>query len=130
MKKVFALILMLIYGVTSFGMTLHIHYCCGKPDKISLSSKISKTCKFETPGHNTVDSKSCCDNKTYEFKIKADQETISQQIPSFELQPVNTFSGYSSRLLYLQKVPVNFLSAGPPFLSFIPLFITNCVYRI
>ena len=67
-----------------------MHYCCGKLDKVSLSSKISKACKFETPGHNTVHSKNCCDNKTYEFKIKADQETSSQQIASFELQPINT----------------------------------------
>jgi len=130
MKKVFAFILMLIYGATSFGMTLHMHYCCGKLDKVSLSSKISKACKFETPGHNTVHSKNCCDNKTYEFKIKADQETSSQQVASFELQPINILLGYSLRLFYFQKAPVNFLSAGPPFLSSIPLFITNCVYRI
>ncbi len=121
---------MVIYGVTSFGMTLHLHYCCGKLDKVSLSSKISAACKFETTGDNkTIHNKSCCDNKEFELKIKADQETSSQQILSFELQPVNT-PGYSSRLLYLQKAPVNFLYTGPPFLSSIPLFITNCVYRI
>ena len=122
---------MVIYGVTSFGMTLHLYYCCGKLDKVSLSSKTSGACKFETGGNNqTIHNKSCCDNKEFELKIKADQETSSQQILSFDHQLANTLFGYLSRLLYLQKAPVNFLSTGPPFLSSIPLFITNCVYRI
>ena len=127
MKKLLALILMLVYGVTSFGMTLHMHYCCGKLDKVSLSSKEIKSCKFET----TIHSKGCCDNKNYELKIKADQEPGSRQPTTFLFQTPTLFPLYLSNLLTLEKRPVTLLSNGPPIIfSDTPLFIKYCIYRI
>ncbi len=127
MKKLFAIFLMLVYGVTSFGMTLHMHYCCGNLDKVSFSPKEIKTCKSTA----TIHSAGCCNNKNLELKIKADQETGSKQITTFSFQPLNLFFPYSSNLFLLNKKPLDVLSTGPPLsLSATPLFIKYCVYRI
>ncbi len=127
MKKLFAIFLMLVYGVTSFGMTLNMHYCCGKLDKVSFSSNQTKACKSTA----TIHSKGCCDNKKFELKIKADQETGSKQTTTFSFQPLNLFSLYSSNIFLIEKSPLNVLSTGPPLtLSATPLFIKYCIYRI
>jgi len=126
MKKLFAVLLMLVYGVTSFGMTLHLHYCCGKVDKISLSYKGVTNGTSETFIH----SKGCCDSKEYELKIKADQEAGPGQIILLPHHPVIAFAAYTFHLPDFQKIPVNFLSTGPPVISRIPLFIQYCIYRI
>ena len=125
MKKLFALLLILAYGVSSFGMTLHMHYCCGKLDKISLSSKVSAGSKFET----SVQGKSCCGDKEYQLKIKVDQEAGSKQVSSYSIAPVVLFPAYGSNVLYFQKTTADLPSTGPP-LSQVPLFIKYCIYRI
>jgi hypothetical protein len=126
MKRLFSLILLLVYGVTSFGITLHLHYCCGKLDKLSFVSKAPTACKFENSIHN----KGCCNNKDYELKIKADQDVSSNQIISFAHLPFTLFPVSSSNLFFFQKEP-NLLSKGPPLILIpIPLFIKYCDYRI
>jgi hypothetical protein len=128
MKKFFAFILIVLYSATSFGMTLHMHYCCGKLDKVSFSSKSSYNCKFYKA---TINSKSCCDNKDFEIKMKIDQEASSNHFVSFEQQPFVSLHLYTSHLFFLYKVPFNILTSGPPpIVSATPLFIQYSVYRI
>ena len=127
MKKLVAFILIVAYSVNSFGMTLHLHYCCGKLDKISLSSKAPTACKVKTVMENT----GCCNNKEFELKIKVDQEAGSQQIISFAPQQLISFPVYSSQLFFSPKMFVSPVSTGPPlFLWTTPLFIQYCNYRI
>ncbi|WP_148661191.1 hypothetical protein [Flavisolibacter tropicus] len=48
MKKLLTLFVILVYGVASAGATLHLHYCCGKLDKISFSAAHNKDCPKKT----------------------------------------------------------------------------------
>ena len=59
MKKLLVIVLLLVYGAASSGMTLHLHYCCGKLDKIDLAPVKHKGCGSE----HKLGKKSCCDNK-------------------------------------------------------------------
>jgi hypothetical protein len=67
MKKLFALVMLMVYGLSSTGMTLHFHYCCGKLEKIDLSRAASKKCGTGTE----MAGKGCCDNKQLELKLRS-----------------------------------------------------------
>ena len=66
MKKLFVLLLLTVYGLSSTGMTLHFHYCCGKLDKIDLAPVVKKCNGM----HQT---KPCCDNREVSLKISSEQ---------------------------------------------------------
>lgn len=68
MKKLIAIIVLLVYGFSSSGMTLHFHYCCGQLDKVDFSPA-----KFDKCGAATkVISKWCCNDQQVDLKIKTD----------------------------------------------------------
>lgn len=69
MKKLFAFILIMAYGLSSSGMTVHFHYCCGKLDKISL-----EPVKGKCEGARSMKSKSCCDSKQVKLQLKGEQQ--------------------------------------------------------
>jgi hypothetical protein len=79
MKKLFVIVLLLVYGVASTGATLHFHYCCGKLDKIDLSPVKHKGCGTD----HEFGKKSCCDNKEVTLNIGSDQSLIKYTNPSF-----------------------------------------------
>ena len=75
MKKILVLLLLMVYGLSSIGMTLHLHYCCGKLDKIQLSPVAGKHCGN---GRQTLAPKSCCDDKEISLKLKSDYNSEKQ----------------------------------------------------
>jgi hypothetical protein len=95
MKKLLVIVLLLVYGVSSSGMTLHLHYCCGKLDQIDLSP-VKHTCG----GENKPGKKSCCDNKELNFNLKADQTPVKLLVPTF-----HSFA--------VKPTPVEFHLSGP-----------------
>jgi len=125
MKKLFAIVLLLVYGLSSSGMSVTLHYCCGKLDKISLYPKYDG-CK---PGK--ISKKGCCDNKELNFKIKADQETTShKQVSSFSAANTIQNSITAGTDIIFRYTAVNEYSTGPPAFHSSPLLILNCVFRI
>lgn len=95
MKKVLVIVLLLVYGVSSSGMTLHLHYCCGKLDRIDLSPV-----QHHCGGENKVSKKSCCDNRALTFDLKADQTAVKLLVPAFQS-------------LAIKPVPVEFPVSAP-----------------
>jgi hypothetical protein len=71
MKKAFVILLLLVYGASASGMTLHLHYCCGKLEKIDFSSPDPKHCKGGK--ENRMASRPCCDSKEISIKITGEQ---------------------------------------------------------
>jgi hypothetical protein len=69
MKQFFAAILFLVYGLSSSGMTLHLHYCCGKLKTVQLSAVEKKKCGSMS---RHMVSKPCCAEKEISLKIKGD----------------------------------------------------------
>ena len=126
MKKLLAIMLMVVYGLSSTGATINLHYCCGKLHDISFSSTQGKTCPTKT-----VSSKGCCDNKHVQLKLKGDQEPAAKWISaSKDLAAPVTIPTYYVMVL-THDTPVNEYATGPPRIrSSVPLFVQHCTYLI
>jgi hypothetical protein len=124
MKKFLVIILLLVYGVSSSGMTLHLHYCCDKLDKIDLSPV-----KHSCGGENKISKKSCCDNKELSFNLKADQTAVKLLVPAFQspaIKPTQAEFHISSSFKAKKSEPQIF--APPPLEK--NLHTLFCIYRI
>lgn len=127
MKKLLVLLLLLSYGLSSFGMTLHIHYCCGKVDNVKLAPVKDHSCGVDKPGKK----KACCDDKQVDLKIKADYKNESSawlKIKSFAEAPVvahffQVVAAGSNVFDYRKNY-------SPPHERSVPLYIQHCIYRI
>jgi hypothetical protein len=127
MKKLLVILLMLGYGYSAAGMTLQLHYCCGKLKSIEWSPVAANECGEK---HN-MGSKPCCETKTLISSKSPDQES-SLAVPltaNFVKEPVTVYS---------DPLPANILSTPivyqrldhPPPQWAPPLFIQFCVFRI
>jgi hypothetical protein len=125
MKKLFAIMLLLVYGFSSTGMTLHLHYCCGKLDAIDLSPVKDEHCG----GKHKLIKKSCCDEKQVSLKLKSEQNPAKFLNPVFQLPAIKTVQPDFFVLSPVQsKKLLPEVFAPPPLQKNInSLF---CVYRI
>lgn len=85
MKKFFAAIVLLVYGLSSSGMTLHLRYCCGKLRNVQLSPVEKKPC---VPGMKHSISKPCCDEKEISLKLKGDYNAAKIVMAGLQAQAV------------------------------------------
>jgi len=127
MKKILVIVLLLVYGLSSTGMTLQLHYCCGKLKSVQLAPVQDPGCGNK----HKMGSKPCCETKNINSKSKADQDNY--RLVYKILNPV-TFPlwhhiepGLSLNAPELQFTPQVFKS--PPLQSQ-SLFLLNRVFRI
>lgn len=73
MKKLILFFVLLAYGLSSFGMTLHVHFCCGKLDAVRMAPIIDNACPMEADDQ----AEECCNDRQVELKIKADYKNES-----------------------------------------------------
>lgn len=129
MKKLFVILLLMMYGAASFGATVHFHYCCGKLKKVDFTPLKEASCKSGGKAH-MMGSQRCCDDKQVELKIKSEQDASKIFQASFHvdaIQPVHCNYFILSPLQNKSLVPEVF---APPPIASNPLFILNCVFRI
>jgi hypothetical protein len=128
MKKLFIILIMLVYGLSSTGTSVNLHFCCGELDDISFSIPKEKSCAKD---HDSLSKKRCCDDKHLEFKLKADQEPSAKWIQAYKQFTAPSLTTVSFLLWQPQHTPVNELATGPPLVaSSLPIFIKNRVFRI
>ena len=126
LKKLSVILILLIYGLSSTGMTVNFHYCCGKLKKVQFSSaQIECGMKMK---HSS--SKKCCDSKQLELKVKADQKVPegAKQVSQVNDLPVNL-----SQFAVASPVYTKFLIPSvfaPPPLASQQLNILYCTFRI
>lgn len=125
MKKLTALLLLLLYLASSFGVGVEAFYCCGELTSISASL-------HEEPNKKAVDGDGCCQHKYQFHKIKdSHQHPI---VPAFAfghvaLLPV--FPVYSAELACTASTAFTAHRANaPPPPGDVPLYIYHCTYRI
>ncbi len=127
MKKAFIILLMLMYGASSFGMSLHFHYCCGKLDKVDFSSLKNKQC--DSGKYHNMGGKPCCDNKQVSLNIKSDQDpgkVLHFPFHHIAVKPTQSDFLISSPVATKKLLPEIF--APPPLQkNFTQLY---CIYRI
>jgi hypothetical protein len=123
-KKLFAILLIMLYGVSSTGATVQLHYCCGKLKTIKLSAAPVKDCGNK----QKMGSKPCCDTKEIKAKSQDQQDVYTfsvapnaVELPTFFTE-VN--SGFAFHPLYFPQAAYS----SPPLSK--SLFVLNCVFRI
>jgi len=126
MKKLFAISLLMIYGLSSFGITVNFHYCCGKLKTVQLSNVEKKNCGMQ----KKMAGKMCCGDKTFELKVKSDYNTLA----CYTLSPISPAilpASYPEQIFNTQYSILNTQYLQPPSLgSPPPLYILHCIYRI
>jgi hypothetical protein len=126
MKKLLVILVMLAYGYSATGMTLHLHYCCGKLKSIEWSPVTANECGEK----HSMGSKPCCETK--QISSKSTDQEYSLVVTDF----VNSSKAFFH--VYADPLPVSIPSIKPvlsglthsPPQSAPPLFIQYCVFRI
>jgi len=127
MKKIFVILSMLGYAVSSSGATMYIHYCCGKFDKMDFNSPEKDT----SPFRNKFTQKGCCDNKVIEFKIKSEYKAEAEAkhfLKDFKAYISFDYAVFETPLISYR--PLHFSGVSPPLSASVPFYILDCVFRI
>jgi hypothetical protein len=90
-KKLLLFLLLSVYGFSSTGMSLHLHYCCGKLNEIFFQPVKPKKCA----GEPKMAHSSCCDFMELDFRIHDDQKSVAafvpQQAPASVVEGIERF---------------------------------------
>ena len=130
MKKVIAILLLIIYTTATFGFSVKKFYCCGKLKSVSfvLSQNTKSKCKIG----NEKDG--CCENKYLILKVKDNYiATVGFANSSKLLIDHYIFTPFyqSPDFTIFQQINtvVNPGNASPLHYG-VPVYILNCTYRI
>lgn len=128
MKKVVVAILLLTYTFAVSGATVELHYCMGK--LIAADFDIASSSKCTNCGMVLKHKKGCCDNRQLQIKINNDQQATS--FVSFEIQHLGIPLSYASYTSPFQGINDVYqpLMNGPPAENHLPVYISNCTFRI
>jgi hypothetical protein len=130
MKKVFAILLAVIYLVSVSGASLHFHYCMGKMQNWSIGYDNSKE---DCPICGMTQKKGCCEDQHH--SIQTDKQysasSVLITISKITVDPLHHIDHYIS-VCNTDNFNIHSSKANAPpgRISNIPLFIENCNYRI
>ena len=128
MKKAALILLILIYSMSSFGVTFNEFYCCGKLKAISVTlSEVGKD-----KATKDTDKGGCCKTKLQSFKVK-DTHIAAEKITSLtnyfvDLQLCN--STFQDIFFVSQKTTIAYKSNAPPLPTKVPIYIYNSTFLI
>lgn len=96
MKRLITLVVMVLYLVPAFGITVSAHYCSGKLADVSVfvsGKRLSCACGSAGQGDQAVVKKKCCEQLVYSLKLE------TQQLKELKLGwEVSDFSFVSQRI--------------------------------
>ena len=129
MKKAVVTILAVLYVITSTGAIIHIHFCMGKliswkvnpNERTDICSRCGMKCK-----------KGCCEEKYQVIKIGNDQKIVNEISISLET-PAIILHNFSPDFFYnysLHSTKDTCSNHAPPLEAYVPIYISNCVFRI
>lgn len=126
MKKLAVILIMLLYGFTSTGMTLQLHYCCGKLKSVELFATEKKDCGMS----HKMGSKPCCETKEFSGNQHSDQ-LLQLQAINLMVAPADIPApvAHTPEIILPQTITHEASDTSPPDAS-TPIFIRNCVFRI
>jgi hypothetical protein len=127
MKKLLVIALLLVYGLSSTGMTLQLHYCCGKLKSVALAPVKDPGCGNK----HKMGSNPCCETKNINSKSNADQDSYRLV---YKIANPATFPVWNSIepgvSLYAPELQSSSHFYTSPPLHSRSLFILNRVFRI
>ena len=129
MRRFLLAIAVFVYGLTSLGWVLDIHYCMGKVDAVHLFEKEKSSCG--TCGMSAEESEGCCHDEAALVMLIQDQKPpvtlkFNLESPVLYLPPVVAL--LSKPVLLQRSVFAQPENAPSGFSN--PLFLRNRVFRI
>src|SRR6476659_6413428 len=122
MKKILVIMLMLVYGFSSTGMTLQLHYCCGKLKSVELAPVNDPGCGNQ----HKMGSRPCCETKNIKSQTKADQDSYQLVFKIFNPFTPGLFQTSGSELLVsANDLPVVVHGYASPPIQSRSLFLLN-----
>ena len=116
----------MLYTVSSTGMTLQFHYCCGKLKNIEVSAH---PVKEDCGKKHKMGSKACCETK--EVKSDKDDFYSLSEYKLIKLAPAIAPKTWSvEKPVFGKTVSSGSVAANAPPPPSTPLFILNRVFRI
>jgi len=132
MKKVFVVILALLYISTSTGAVVHFHYCMGKLADWGFSSKESRICG--KCGMEKLEKKNngCCKDEQKFFKNNTDQKIAASAYQSMQVVAVSAPTSFFEipTVDFFPVTEKNPVSHAPPRSCGVAVYIRNCVFLI
>ncbi len=129
LKKLTVILLALIYAVSSSGMTLYVHYCCGEIDDVSVMAKAPHNEGCHNGEH--IDNSSCCADETVDLKFKSDENLVASLLNHMQQVQVAVLPQPAKPIVPERKEVKSPLSKGPPErLSATSIYLANCNFRI
>jgi hypothetical protein len=128
MKKIFAIVLFLLYLATSSGATINFHYCMGKFIGWDIAAAPS-TCS--NCGMKKENKKDCCNDKHTIIQLqKAQLSSTINNVPNNPLVYIQP--KYSSLIISSSSVndKVIQLTHRPPLIQSVSANVLYCVFRI
>ena len=116
---------MLMYGFSSSGMTISLHYCCGKLKSIDWAVPKHKSCDHQ----QKMAGKPCCETKLINYKDNSDHGAsgfVLKPAPAVFITP--QFSSVQN-MEQEDRQLITEVFAPPPHRS-LPIYISNRVFRI
>jgi len=122
MKRLFALIVAMLYTLSSIGMTVSTHYCAGK----------AMTCKCAKPKDNKKKDHCCKDTVKYLKSQDAHQFQEAGDLKKYHAiavaVPTSFYTVDLNKELY--NLPLTYFSTGVANLNGPPLYELFCDYRV
>lgn len=116
--------------MTSTGATIHMHYCMGKLVSWALWHTHKK--KDGCDNCSMTKKKGCCEDKHQTVKIESKYNfqtvTFNHAKTFFDL-PQHDWTNYTF-IIYSPAIISYPLTNSPPSIGKVPIYISNCVYRI
>lgn len=128
MKKFTSILLIGVYALATMGFSLKEFYCCGKLRSKSISLIASGNDKFAKGNNND----GCCKDIFQYFKVKDDQiasSNISNPVKHFISLHLYGLLVRDTNFAFQDHV-IAYRSNGPPLYRNVPLYISNCLFRI
>lgn len=122
--------MMLTYGVTAIGATVHLHYCMDEYAGWSLFHEENDTCGRCGMDESEMDG--CCKDEHKYFQLKTDhQKSGAVQLITFIFSPVIIIPEINISFPSFQPAIEQFpVCHAPPDIGKSPLHILNCTFLI
>ena len=125
MKKILAILLLLVYTAASSGTVMSAHFCMGELAGVSIGEKEQDAC-----GYCGMDDAGCCHDLLQLVKLDDSQmlKTSSVVLENNLLTLAQTVDFFPLEILLERKENIKCISPlkyGDP-----PIYLRNCVFRI
>ena len=123
---------MFVYGTTTVGATVHLHFCMNKFISWNFTETENNTCG-KCGMKESATKKGCCKDEVKQIKIDTDYQksTVESFIKTSQVPTIKYFPSLLEFNAVVFNLDANTIQYPPPFLSSIQKrTILYCTYRI